>query len=123
VDIILYAMTESITAQNLEEMLKKITPIVLIRRFYTLQQFMPYIIEHRTDQHIVILVIERSKEFIALHSLFKNNESTNLIIVCDDKEETIAFAHELRPRFLAHGNEIERVKAVVEKMMQLTQNI
>ena len=59
-DIILYAMPDNNTAQNLEEVLQKTSPIVVIRRFYTLQHFAQYIIEHRTDQHIVIIVIEEA---------------------------------------------------------------
>jgi urease accessory protein UreE len=75
-------------------------------------------IEHRVEKHIVITVVERPKEFIALHSLFENNDTSNLIIVCDDTKEMIELAHELRPRFLAHGNETLKVIAVVEKMLQ-----
>ena len=118
-DIILYAMPESVTGQALEKLIEKKSPEIVLNRFSTLQRFIDYMIEHRVEQHIVITVVERPKEFIALHSLFENNDATNLIIVCDNTEEMISLAHELRPRFLAHGNEILKVMAVVEKMLQM----
>ena len=117
-DIILYAMPESVTGQALEKLIEKKSPEIVLNRFSTLQRFIDYMIEHRVEKHIVITVVERPKEFIALHSLFENNDATNLIVICDDTEEIIALAHELRPRFLAHGNETFKVISVVEKMLQ-----
>jgi superfamily II DNA/RNA helicase len=112
-------MPESVTGQALEKLIEKKSPEIVLNRFSTLQRFIDYMIEHRVEQHIVITVVERPKEFIALHSLFENNDATNLIIVCNDTEEIISLAHELRPRFLAHGNEILKVIAVVEKKLQM----
>ena len=117
-DIILYAMPDSVTAQALEKLLVKKSPEHIVNRFSTLQRFIDYIIEHRVERHIIIIIVERPKEFIALHSLFENNDASNLIIICNDTKEIIALAHELRPRFLAHENEILKVIAVVEKMLQ-----
>jgi superfamily II DNA/RNA helicase len=117
-DIILYAMPDSITGQVLEKLLGKKSPELVLNRFSTLQRFIQHIIEHRVNEHIIIAIIERPKEFIALHSLFENNDASNLIIVCNDTKEMIELAHELRPRFLAHGNETLKVIAVVEKMLQ-----
>ncbi|GEM_PF-2671863 len=117
-ELILYALPDSTTAQLLEETLREISPRPVLNRFYTLQRFIQYIIEHRTDRHIVIATIERLKDFIALHSLFSSNDASHLILICEDSEEMIALAHELRPRFLAHGSELNKVKAVVERMLQ-----
>ena len=117
-DIILYAMPDSTIGQALEKLIEKSLPNIMLNRFYALQRFIQHLIEHRVKQHIIITVVERPKEFIALHSLFDNNDASNLIIICDDSEEMIELAHELRPRFLAHGNETLKVIAVVEKMLQ-----
>jgi hypothetical protein len=117
-DIALYAMPDCSTAQVLEDILGKMSPQIAVNRFSTLQRFIQYIIEHRVEEHIVITVVERPKEFITLHTLFENNDTSNFIIICDDTKEMISLAHELRPRFLAHGNETVKVKAVVEKMLQ-----
>jgi hypothetical protein len=116
-------MPDSVTAQVLQNLLGKISPALVLNRFYTLQRFIQYIIEYRVDEHIIITIIERPKEFIALHSLFENTDASNLIIICDDTKEMIELAHELRPRFLAHSNETLQVIAVVEKMLQLHKNI
>jgi superfamily II DNA/RNA helicase len=102
----------------LEKLLGKISPELVLTRFSTLQRFIEYMIEHRVEKHIIIIIVERPKEFIALHSLFENNDASNLIIICNETKEMIELAHELRPRFLAHGNETFKVISVVEKMLQ-----
>lgn len=122
-DILLYAIPDSKAGQQLESMLKEITPPLNVVRYQLLQHFIQRIKESRVEFQIVISVIERPKEFLALHSFFEDNQTTNLIIICDDKEEIVALAHELRPRFLAHGNELQKVIAVVEKMMQSPQRM
>ena len=117
-EIVLYAMPESTAGQSLELILRKVSAQATLTRLYTLQRFIQRLISTRGEQQIVIAVVERSKEFIALHSLFDNEDGSNLIIVCDDTPEIIALAHELRPRFLAHPHELIRVSAVVEKIVQ-----
>jgi hypothetical protein len=121
-EIILYAAPESITGQVLEKLLKTMKVQSGLIRFYSMQQFSHSVHKNRFNNHIIIAVIEHPKEFILLHSLFTNNEVSNLIIVCDDTPEMISLAHELRPRFLAHANEAIKVRSVVEKMVQSGQS-
>jgi hypothetical protein len=116
-EIILYATAESKTGYRLETILKEIIPCHAIIRIQSMHHFEKSIIENHAEFPIVISVIERPKEFIALYSILDKNQTIHHIIVCEDKEETIALAHELRPRFIAHGNELSKVKAVVEKML------
>lgn len=122
-DIILYAMPDSSSAQVLEDTLQKTFFPIVLKRFDTLQRFIQYAIEHRGKEQIIIIVIEKLREFLDLHSLFNNDNLENLIIICDDSEDMIKLAHEFRPRFLAHENEVDKVIAVVEKMMQVAKSI
>jgi hypothetical protein len=116
-EIILYAMPDSKSGQRLEAELRTLTRQITVARFYTLQRFIQRLVEHNPDFRIIIVVLERPKEFIALNSLFHNGLTANLIVVCDDARETIELAHELRPRFLARSDEVAQIKAVVEKML------
>ncbi|HVN49425.1 MAG TPA: hypothetical protein VMU30_11485 [Bacteroidota bacterium] len=119
--ILIYAMLDSSIELMLERMLLRI-PGVTISVFNAIQKFYNFIAEHRIDPCVIITVVERSKDFYTLHSLFEHNEPDNLIIICDDTAEMISLAHELRPRYLAHFNDLDKVKAVVEKMMHLVGN-
>jgi hypothetical protein len=121
-EVILYAMPDSKAGQKLEATLKTLKNQIAVVRFYTLQRFIQRLTERKPDFRIIIVVVERPKEFIALNSLFHNGLTANLIVVCDDARETIELAHELRPRFLAHSNDVTKIKAVVEKMVNTARN-
>ena len=120
-NILVYAIPDSNAGLAIEQMLKKNPFEVKVVRYYTHKRFIQFCIDHRSEPNIVVTVIERLKDFIAIHSLLNNNHLSNLIVVCDDKDETISLAREKSSMYLTNSGELTNVASVVNKMLVAAQ--
>lgn len=70
------------------------------------------------DIDVAVVSAATRQDLLALRSIWELLQNTRTILVLpDDKEETVSVAHSMRPRFIGYGDrELRGVAEVLEKM-------
>ena len=118
--IFLYAKAGEPSGDKLERSIKMHLPKIEMEIYRRINKLSGRLTEPIANISIAILLMtsqEDLKSILSIQSLFQ--DIPKILIVPDRKAETIALAHQLRPRFLSDINsDFDEVTAVLKKMLK-----
>ena len=119
--VLLYAKAGAPDGARLERLLETHLCEVEMETYETLQSFSQRFSQPVQDPSVAILLFMNREDLIEALSIRDRIQDVGLILIVPDREEeTIALAHQLRPRFLADlQNDLMTVTAVAEKMLKI----
>ncbi len=119
--VLLYAQADGRPGDSLQELIKSALPeekIEILRSIEGLSCRLREPLDHRV---VVILLLNSREELsniLSIHHLLQ--EMDILLVAPDSHPETVAMAHQLRPRFLTYiNNDFEELIAVLQKMQKI----
>jgi len=118
--ILLYAEAGEPSGDKLERLIKMRLPEVEMEIYRGTNELSHRLIEPLESINIAVLLITSQqdlKSILSIQSLLQ--DVPKILIVPDRKAETIALAHQFRPRFLSDINsDFDEVTAVLKKMLK-----
>jgi hypothetical protein len=118
--IFLYAKEGEPSGEKLEGLIKTGLPEVEMEIYRMINRLSRRLTEPAENMNIAVLLITSQEDLtsiLSIHHLLQ--DIPKILIVPDRKAETIALAHQLRPRFLSDiHSDFDEVTAVLKKMLK-----
>ncbi len=118
--VLLYAKAGAAPGARLKQLLETHLHGIEMEIYETLENFFRRFAEPIQDPSVAILLFTNREDLVETLPIRDRFQDASLILIVPDREEeTIALAHQLRPRFLTDlQNDLTTVTAVVEKMLK-----
>jgi len=118
--VLLYTPGTGESGNRLRSFLETHVPGSKMDVYHTVEGLAERLKAPREGEVVAVLQTNSQEDLSALFSIRHRLENVKTIILAPDREEeTIALAHQLRPRFLGYLNDdLYRVAAVLEKMLK-----
>jgi hypothetical protein len=119
--VLLYAKAGAPGGARLKELFETQLCGIEMETYETLESFSQRFSQPVQEPSVAILLFRNREDLMETLSIRHRIQDANLILILPDREEeTIAAAHQLRPRFLTDlQNDLMTVTAVVEKMLKI----
>ena len=117
---ILYLPEVGGAADRLKGLIEVLIPGDRLEVYRSLDAFSRRFREPLNDLDVVVLMATNHEEFMSIFSIQPLLRDRRLILITpDQKEETVALAHRLRPRLLASiDDDLSKVTMVLSKMLK-----
>jgi hypothetical protein len=116
--LLFYSTISEECAEKIEGLIAKAIPTERIEIHRSIESLAQKIRHPEEERMILLLALHRREdleEILGLRTILENMRT--ILVLPDQKEETIAAAHQLRPRFLTVLNgDMEELAAVTKKM-------
>ena len=116
--IFLYSKRDDRSVDTLEQLIKTQLPEVETAVYKTIDELSQSLRHPTEDSGVAILLVsnqEDLKNILSIRYLFQNIRI--ILLISDKAAETVALAHQLRPRFLTNINsDYAEITAVLKKM-------
>jgi len=121
VPVLLYARTDEPSGTRLKQFLETHLSGIEVETYETLEDFSRRFTQPLQDPSIAILLFTDCDELVETLPIRHRFQDTSLVLIVPNRDpETIALAHQLRPRFLTDlQNDLTAITAVVEKMLKI----
>ena len=118
--IFLYSKMVDQSADILEKLIKTHLPEVEMAVYNTIDDLSQSLRDPTEDSRVAILLISNQEDLRNLFSIRYLFQNIRILLLLPDKTaETIALAHQLRPRFLTDINtDLAEITAVLKKMFK-----
>ncbi len=118
--VLLYARETAETENRLQRFLESHLPWSKMEVFRTIEGLGERLKAPHGGEMVAVLQANTQEDLAALLSIHHRLQGIKTILLAPDREEeTIARAHQLRPRFLGYThNDLHGVAAVLEKMLK-----
>jgi len=120
VPVLLYARTDAPSGTRLKQFLVTGLSGVEVETYETLEDLSRRFSQPLQDPSVAILLFTDGDELVETLPIRHRFQDISLVLIVPNRDpETIARAHQLRPRFLTDlQNDLTAVTAVVEKMLK-----
>jgi len=120
VPVLLYARTDAPSGTRLKQFLVTGLSGVEVETYETLEDLSRRFSQPLQDPSVAILLFTDGDELVETLPIRHRFQDVSLVLIVPNRDpETIARAHQLRPRFLTDlQNDLTAVTAVVEKMLK-----
>jgi len=121
VPVLLYARTDAPSGARLKQFLETRLSGVELETYETLEGLSQRFTQPLQDPSVAILLFTDGDELVETLPIRHRFQDISLVLIVPNRDpETIARAHQLRPRFLTDlQNDLTAVTAVVEKMLKM----
>ena len=121
VPVLLYARTDAPSGTRLKQFLVTGLSGVEVETYETLEDLSRRFSQPLQDPSVVILLFTDGDELVETLPIRHRFQDVSLVLIVPNRDpETIARAHQLRPRFLTDlQNDLTAITAVVEKMLKM----
>jgi len=121
VPVLLYARTDAPSGTRLKQFLVTGLSGVEVETYETLEDLSRRFSQPLQDPSVAILLFTDGDELVETLPIRHRFQDISLVLIVPNRDpETIARAHQLRPRFLTDlQNDLTAVTAVVEKMLKM----
>jgi hypothetical protein len=121
VPVLLYTRTNAPSGTRLKQFLETRLSGVEVETYETLEDLSRRFTQPLQDPSVAILLFTEGDELAETLALRHRFQDASLVLIVPNRDpETIARAHQLRPRFLTDlQNDLTAVTAVVEKMLKI----
>ena len=121
VPVLLYARTDAPSGTRLKQFLVTGLSGVEVETYETLEDLSRRFSQPLQDPSVAILLFTDGDELVETLPIRHRFQDISLVLIVPNRDpETIARAHQLRPRFLTDlQNDLTAVTAVVEKMLKI----
>ena len=118
--VLLYARTDAPSGARLKQFLETRLSGVELETYETLEGLSQRFTQPLQDPSVAILLFTDGDELVETLPIRHRFQDISLVLIVPNRDpETIARAHQLRPRFLTDlQNDLTAVTAVVEKMLK-----
>ena len=119
--VLLYARMDAPSGTRLKQFLVTGLSGVEVETYETLEDLSRRFSQPLQDPSVVILLFTDGDELVETLPIRHRFQDVSLVLIVPNRDpETIARAHQLRPRFLTDlQNDLTAVTAVVEKMLKM----
>jgi hypothetical protein len=120
--VLLYAQADVESSGGLEKLLKIAFPEEKIEIFRSIEGLSRRLREPLDNRVVAILCPNSREDLSSIHSIRRLLRDIQIILLAPDSSpETMAMAHQLRPRFLTYNNsDFEELGAVLRKMQRIS---